>query len=303
MRFPTTAVCLVLLGLTLVCDGRPAWADGQPMTVASLADGKPIAITYYPVDEKAEGEPEDAPVVILIHGTQKDRLFWEKAPTNLGEPTAVLLSRAGFAVVTIDMRGYGESRAAAGRRVNPQAYYGDLEAVKKFLLDEHQQKRLNINKIGVVAAGDFSAIAATWAAGDWRKPDYDDAIRPSERTPRGRDVQAVALLSPSLSMSREKTAPAIRYLADPARGVSLLVLSGEDDPRDKGAFDDLSRLMNADKEPTDNLYAIRYKTAFHGTDLLGQRNLPTERDLFAFLTKYLKEVESPWVDRRSRLER
>ena len=293
-----TAALIAAAGSASAQDG------GEAISLKSVADGKTIAGSYYAPRGGGAAESEDAPVVILIHGETDDRLVWERKPTSVdGKPAADVLSGAGFAVVTIDMRGYGESKEAGSRRPNPNAMLGDLEAVKQFLMEKHEKKELNINKLGIVAAGDFAPIAAAYAEYDWKKPDYDDALSPAERTPRGRDVQALVLLSPAAAVGRTKTGTALRTLTDPRAGVGVFIINGSDDPRNRGVASDLGRTIQHDKDPQDNKYFHEYETAFHGTDLVGQRGLMTEREMFGFLSKYLKDLDKPWVDRRSKLSR
>src|SRR5690606_16844508 len=46
-------------------------------TLRSEADGHPIHISYFPAVPKSGGA-ENAPVVILLHGKDGDRLVWEQ---------------------------------------------------------------------------------------------------------------------------------------------------------------------------------------------------------------------------------
>jgi hypothetical protein len=106
--------------------------------------------------------------------------------------------------VTVDLRKHGESKTADEQdsTLRPNDYAamrGDLQAVKNFLLAEHQEKKLNISKLGIIAADDMCPVAATFTQDDWLIPPYDDApvTDPAARTPRGQDVRALVLLSPS----------------------------------------------------------------------------------------------------------
>ena len=152
---------------------------------ARLADRRRLAdiyITYYPAFAQKESIARNTPVVILLHGDKENRLVWE------GEKgLAPRLQREGFAVITVDLRKHGQStnvgRAsgdspAGGKSTegtNLQSVdYGnmvdqDLEAVKKFIYEQHQAKRLNMNKIGIVAAETSAAIAVCFAANDWKR--------------------------------------------------------------------------------------------------------------------------------------
>ena len=190
----------VCVATVFICSTLPAVAQetvARTVVVNSEADGLPIAATYWPADPgKVASGTENAAVVILLHGANGDRLVWEKKPTIFEKkPFAEVLHNEGFAVVTVDLRGHGESPLPDGRPVRAADYQpmlGDLEAVKKFLMDEHTAKRLNINKLGIVAADDSVPVAMEYTQYDWKKPDYDDAPTASQRTPRGRDVRGAS---------------------------------------------------------------------------------------------------------------
>src|SRR5690606_1715727 len=106
--------------------------------------------------------------------------------------------KLGLAVVTVDMRKHGESKTSPAGRTETvmrhedyqHMWQGDLEAVKQFLMEEHKQRKLNVNKLAIIAAGEMAPIAARFTVFDWSKPPYDDAPIPRERTPRGQDVRA-----------------------------------------------------------------------------------------------------------------
>src|SRR5690606_10555327 len=116
---------------------------------------------------------------ILLHGKGGDRLVWEqKGAGATGKSFAAVLQDQGYAVVSVDLRKHGESKREDDKELRPDDYramVGDLEAVKKFLLAEHQEKKLNINKLGIIAADDMAPVAVTFAQIDWQKKPYDDA--------------------------------------------------------------------------------------------------------------------------------
>lgn len=302
--YVVSAVSLAAVGLFVIAASAAQAEDPQTIVMASTFDEVEFTVAYY--ESIIEGEQRaESPVAILIHGGNDDRLIWEKKPTNTKtrQPLAPLLNELGYAVVAIDMRGHGDSKAAAQRgRPNYQAMVGDLEAVKSFLLEQHQARQLNVSKIGIVAADEFAPVAAAFAEYDWKKPDYDDAIVASERTPRGRDVQAIALLSPESVAGPLRLTPTLKYLTDPRVDVAVLLLAGADDPRDKRTTRNLSRVILADQAPDDRRFAQFYETKFHGTELIGQQ-LRTEVHLLNFLELYVKGGGSEWRDRVSRLSR
>src|SRR5690606_3618001 len=144
------------------------------------------------------------------------------------------LQNLGYAVATVDLRKHGESVSGGGTpsdtAVRLEDYQnmwaGDLEAVKQFLMEEHHQRKLNINKLAIVASDEFAPIAAQYAVADWAKRPYDDApaTSPNERTPRGQDVRALVFLSPSGNAGSVNLMNSLKTLRDPRLGIAVLVL-------------------------------------------------------------------------------
>ena len=304
-RFSPRVLCVVAAVLAVVATPAQAQPEGEKQRLLSATDNEEFVINYFPTKAKGS-EAMDAPVLILIHDSKADRLVWEKRRTNTESqaPMVEILGEEGYAVVTLDMRGQGENKDAGRRgRPNFKAMLGDLEAIKNFLLTEHQSKKLNINKLGIVAVDDFAPVATTYADIDWSKPDYDDAITASERTPRGRDVRTLVLFSPALASGGLKTANTLRELTAPSREVAICIFYGESDPRDRNDSEKLISLIGANDKADDNLFAQKIPTKFHGSNLFGQKQFITERQMLDFLDKNLKQLDSPWRDRRSKLER
>lgn len=307
-------------------------ANATAETLSSLADGLPIHITYVAADPaRVEGALENAPVVILIHGLNGNRLVWENKPTNFRkQPMVNVLRENGYACVTVDMRGHGESPLKTGKPVGNADYpamLGDIEAVKEFLMKEHQEKRLNINKLGIVAADDMTPVALQYAEADWKKPDYDDAPVPSRRTPRGRDVRGLVLLSPVNQAGRLSAPRAANFLKRPDVAIGIFVAVGSEDRLDGGFAERLAKQFQA--KPVEELNAKApesaespapspidqkktfvppvvigtYNTPLRGTDLIGQPGMLTELHIMQFLDKSVKELEIPWRNRKSRIAR
>ena len=163
--------------LTLFCLGGSdsfAQAAGQQAAssntreekLAAESDGWPIHATYY---ESAAGK--ESPVVILLAGAEgldkkdaRNRRVWQN--------TALALQKSGFAVMTVDLRKHGDSIPEATEadspllKMVPNDYVfmtaRDMEAVKTFLLNEHQSEKLNIRKTGIVAVGSSAMVAAAF---------------------------------------------------------------------------------------------------------------------------------------------
>lgn len=284
-------------------------------------DGGTIHATYY---KSPRGK--DAPVVVLLHMKDGNRFIWQ----NKGG-LAERLQEQGYAVLTVDLRFHGESKGAANPgnvnqpdkdkdkkkgagakkpaagagELKPADYKAmaemDMEAVKKFIFEEHQAENLNMNKMGIVGAEMGASVATYYAAIDWAKTPYDDG-QPGFKTPRGQDVRALVLISPQSSFHGLVMSPALNELRSNQFGVAFLVCVGKDDPQDKNQakkiFDQASALPESDKR----MYKYEYPGKLRGTDLLGRR-LGIEEHIMSFFEKHLRELDSPWRDRESRLNR
>jgi dienelactone hydrolase len=122
MRLAVSALILLFAGI------RAAAAEpvtGMPATVAA-PDGTRLAVTYY------SGE-KPGPGILLLHQCNRDRSSW----STLAER----LARAGFHVLTMDYRGYGESGGkrylelpiTEQTRLTAEVWPGDVDAAFAYL--------------------------------------------------------------------------------------------------------------------------------------------------------------------------
>jgi hypothetical protein len=309
LRATLPAAGLALASLLLSAPAVHAQsAQVQTRVLKSEADGHPIHITYFPAVPKTGGT-ENSPVVILLHGKDGDRLVWEqKGAGATGKSFAAVLQDQGYAVISVDLRKHGESKVDADmptlRPNDYRAMLGDLEAVKKFLFDEHMDKKLNMNKTAIVAADDMAPVAVTYAQIDWQKKPYDDApvTDPAARTPRGQDIRALVLLSPSQNAGSLNVLGPLRTLRDPRLGVALLVVYGTQDSDDKGVSQRVYQNMTGPPQNKDRVEIKEFPVKFRGTDLTA-KNIFVEVPILQFLDKHLLQLDSEWRDRRSRLQR
>lgn len=314
-RFPghvlrlACGVGMVLAGSAAVGQtAAPRAVVSQEMVVT--ADGWTIPITYY---HSPQGK--ESPVVVLLHQEKGQRLDWEKS----GFPKT--LQQAGFAVVVPDLRKHGEARhiterAAAGD-LRPPDYkaiasvvpMGDLEAVKRFLLEEHQRGNLNIARTGLVVASDLTAPALIWVEADWAKVPYNDAPTLAASTPRGQDVKAIILLSPRERVSGLSATGPVKALAS-LPGIAFLILYSENtaDARDaERIHETLTMVPGGDRR----VYEKKYPGKLRGMDLLSEplKSQKVDDLMLGFLEKHLKNLaHAPmlnieWRDRRSRVDR
>ncbi|MSR57283.1 MAG: alpha/beta fold hydrolase [Planctomycetaceae bacterium] len=326
-------LCFAAVGLALLCglwgppvnDSRAAQKDKKSDEPAVAPERKSlqtkdrgaIHITYY-----RSNAGKNSPVVVLLHMSDGNRLLWEG--TN---GFAELLQHEDFAVVTVDLRHHGESKAggataggnanqghdkkkagkvAAGPELKPADYKAmveyDMAAVKNFIYEEHQAGNLNMNKLGIVGPEMGASVAFEYAAVDWNKSPHNDG-QPGFQTPRGQDVRALVLISPQTSFQGLKISKIVKELRDPRRGIAFLVCFSKDDPDDKGQAQVIFDQLKVRAEDDKRMYKYDFDGKLRGTQLLGSRGGKFEQTMLAFFNEHLKKLDSPWRDRESKLER
>lgn len=285
--------------------GTPAATGkkGDPVdSKLNTGDGQ-IHVTYF---ESTAGK--EAPVAILLTSTDgpekkdaRNRRIWL--------PTAQALQKNGFAVITVDLRKHGDSvppgeESAAKLKSSANDYQMmagvDLETVKAFLMEEHHAQKLNIRKLSIVSMGSSSMVAAAFAVSDWAKPPYPDAPADALKTPRGQDVQAIVMYSPNANVKGLNFNTVMKSLKPLQVAVYVVASSSvKDDTR------------NADKifkavELKDEQFKEYRKTTLVSGDvhaegfLEGRFAEATTKDIVDFLTKNVKELPAPWVERVDR---
>jgi pimeloyl-ACP methyl ester carboxylesterase len=305
------AVLFVLLSasplVAQVQSGRQTKGESK---VLNAVDGWPIHVTYY-----ASNSGREAPVAMLIAGAEgtegnqsRTRRVWDN--------TALYLQRAGYAVVTVDLRKHGDSVAPAEVTnaaltklgINDYGWMAsrDLEAVKDMLIAEHVAENLNIRKLGVVTAGSSSMVAAAFAVADWAKPPYADAPAPlagapDMRTPRGQDVRALMMFSPKANVRGINTLAVMRAL----RGLEVAVYifaskNGREESRDAQRLYKFVELRGEEFQERRKLSLANAKAS--GEDFLEARYADdTNKLIKEFLDKNVKELDQPWQSRTNRL--
>jgi dienelactone hydrolase len=176
----------------------PSSGGEQKVTIDS-PDGLKLVGTLYPA------EKPNSPAVLLLHQWQSDRHSYDAFATRL--------QAKGFAVLSVDGRGFGEStKMADGKNVAPErtdaavrTMLSDVGAAFDYL---RKQKNVDPERVGIVGASYGSSLAIIYAA--YRS-----------------NVKAVVLLSPGLNyFGNMQTEPAVKKYAD--RGPLLLVAAADD---------------------------------------------------------------------------
>lgn len=305
-----TLMLVVWMGLACVGAVVRAEPTFRAETV-SAPDKFPIRFTYYPaiVDkEKNPAGPSESGVIILLHGDKGSRNNWDKETAPAGQKTfPTVLQEQGYAVVSVDLRKHGQSVIEGQQEpVQTEDYLkmaaGDLKAVKDFIQVEHQAKNLNMGKMAVVGVGFSAPVAAAFSQFDWEQPPHDDSPVPAQRTPRGQDVKALAFLSPDATAGRLSLNKSLVYLTK--QNLAFLLIAGKQDPADKGAAKSAFKACGGGTKRTENrAYLYEPEMKYRGTDMFGKTNQAIENTVLKFLELHIKNINVPWTDRRSRLER
>ncbi len=304
--------CAVILGLAVsatdvLAQSRDAVTD-QTLTAA---DGWPINITYY-----ASSGGKESPVAILIPSAEgidesasRTRKAWDSV--------ARVLQKKGFAVVAVDLRKHGDSvpvvdeadRAKVTRLVqNDYALMAtqDLEAVKDFLLTEHQQEKLNIRKLGIAAAGSSCMVASAFALNDWLKKPWPDAPTLAARTPKGQDVRALFMLSPKSPVRGINTTSIMRGVADPLKGIAVNVYynsTDRDETKSAEAVFKFLELKNTEDDAR-KIFGEEGDKKYSAEGFLQDKaKTAMEGKVSEFFEKFVKQREDPWKTRTSALSR
>ena len=285
----------------------PAGTNNESVTdeILTTADGWPIHVTYY-----ASTFGKESPAVILLPGAEgpdkkdvRNRRVWQTA--------ALTLQKNGFAVISVDLRKHGDSLpVAAGAdapaiKMNANDYVAmataDLEAVKAFLLDQHKNEKLNIRKLGVVSVGSSAMVSAAFAVADWAKKPYPDGPTPETSTPRGQDVRALIMYSPNSAVKNINPNTVLKTIKGLQIAVHVVASKDvEDDARHAEKIFKGVELRGEEYKDVRKITLAAGKTRAEGF-LEGTFGEATNKDIVAFLTKNLKDLDSPWaarIDRR-----
>jgi len=275
-------------------------------------DGLVLRYTYYP----GRGDNKTVPI-ILLHGFKEQR--------GVYDAFASYLQRQGHAVIVPDLRGHGDSTRFADTekpalddpdRLKSTDFVGmnlyDLEAIKKILVDKHNEGELNIELLCVMAADVSTIVAVNWAVQDWSWPQL-----PSIK--QGQDVKALVLLSPERSFKGYNCTRALATDLMRAKfptKLSILIAVGQKNPEERrearNLFNQLERAYPKPELPADPTPEDRFKEQFlfwapantdlQGTDLLDSRLELGVAEFIADFVKYrLAETvdKYPWRERRS----
>ena len=258
-------------------------------------DGVDLKATYFASTKGKEAVP-----IVLLH--------MYKGNGGDYRELALALQKLGHAVVVPDLRGHGASTEVRGSQKPLEAdrfgkrdfeamVQGDMEAVKKFLLEKNNAEELNIEKLCVVGAEMGANVALDWARVDWSWPLLATGKQ-------GQDVKALVLISPEWSFRGLSVQPALTF--PPIRSkLSIMIIVGADD---RSANRDAVRLQKAleryHPEPPKEKWAeekdfwfFPLKTKLQGTKMLDVNELGVGAKIATFIKWRLEDKTFPWRNR------
>lgn len=225
---------------TLLPTSTPVYT--QHVVELTAPDGITLKGTYFP---PADPSPEPAPALLLLHMAYGNRQNWEDF--------AQTAQKAGYAALTVDMRGHGES---GGKQGFTPILDTDVDTSLAWLM---AQPNIDVTKIGIAGA----SVGANLA------------LRAGAAHP---EVKSVALLSPGLAYWKIDTPDALT-----AYGRRPILLIASD--KDKYSADSIKTLGAQASGPQ---HLKLYSGTAHGTELF-----QAQPDLPALLLNWFNTTLSP----------
>lgn len=215
-------------------------------------DGVSIIGSYYsPLKVVNNASSITTPTIILLHMLGRDRNTWNTFASTLSQ-------KVGFAVLSIDLRGHGESVTQNDQTISFQSFTPDdynkmvldVKAAKQFVITN---KHANPNNVSIVGASIGANVALNYAAMD-----------PT--------IKSVVLLSPGLNYRGVSTEQAItQYKNHP---IYIAATEGDSEAADSSKI--LCEKIKCDAD----LKIYSTGSDSHGTNMFSDQSLnPPLQDL------------------------
>jgi pimeloyl-ACP methyl ester carboxylesterase len=293
--------------------GRPPQPELHSLTTK---DGVELAITYYPSNAGVQATP-----VIMLHDFNETRAVFGPLARMLQNPPQDLADdlppRAGpiqsRAVVTVDLRGHGESKSAYlldgsaleldASRFELEDFQDmvllDMEAVRAFLVERNDAGALNLNKLCVVGAGMGANVALTFAARDW-------AIPSLIARKQSQDVKALALISPRRNFHGLSSIEPLKFPPVQQR-LSVFLAYGAGDPKVAKDCETMVKIFSRyhPEPPREQMaelkdfFVFAPQTPRQGSELLTSPDFDLAPKIAEFIEMRLGRRSYPHIVRRS----
>ncbi len=301
----TIGCCLLALAFAM-CGGLPSSAYAQdegelpePVDVQlETSDGVALSAVFYPGTNEKETVP-----VILVHA-------WQEKRQTMIAMAAHLQAQFGYAVMVPDLRGHGDSMKTVGgdeldrdRWRGPQltAVLEDIEACKKYLINENNQGNLNIDMLSIVADRESTILATTWTLRDW-------SYAPLGSIKQGQDVKALVMLNPMRNFKGLNGNDAYQndlYTGRTGAAFPVLIASTRDKSRDaKNISERMMRGRKSLDAPDKALETVRYQVESSRRVIKSRKNgdRMLSMDIGKFIEKqvYQRRHDFRWAERGSK---
>ncbi len=313
-HFLVLVIVVLTIGTSAIAQAQRNRPIPPPENVTlTTDDGVQLQITYY-----ASGEGKEAPVVVMLPDYKGSRAIFAPLARRLQAPDDDG-DQVSYAVVTVDLRGHGEStrqifmdgseQVLDAAKLNKDDFLAmvalDMKAVRKFLLAKNDAGDLNLNKLCLLGTGLGASVAANWAATDWAWP-------PLAIGKQGQDVKSLVLISPrwkSHGLSMQDVLRPGPYKEEFKRYVAWMLIFGEETLRAKNdsgrIFKQLERyhpdVKDAAPGDVNDLMLLGWASGLQGDALLSKVGTPLYDQIVAFLDKNVAKQDFPWINRRDRL--
>jgi pimeloyl-ACP methyl ester carboxylesterase len=262
-------------------------------------DGFSLAATYYPSNQGKKAVP-----VVLLHSFDGDRQEFG----DLGE----YLQKQGYAVLAPDLRWHGKSDTQNGVTIKIDEtkmptdefinmYSHDMEAIRKFLVKENDEGKLNLNALAIVGS-EMGASVALYFTG------YNNCflarVEPGLHRMPSPDVKGLVLISPAVSnpptlsiVKGLSTYPVLKS------DLPMMILVGNGNRKALADADRISKLIkpyhpepkNAQKR---TFFYFKLDTTLEGGKLFKAPELKINDIIAKFLETCLVDPSYPWRERR-----
>jgi hypothetical protein len=320
---PERLACGTLLGLVLL--GTPPCgraAEGERVRFETV-DQVEIHGTYF-----ASPKGKKGPCALLLHaiGGNSQQEGWEDLAKKLQEK--------GFAVLTFDFRGHGDSTT-----INPMVFWNypsnrgirgfrpgkpkdqisikdftnayqflslvdDIAAAKRFLDKRNDSEECNSSNVAVIGAETGATLGALWIYSEWQRNHMVQGFPLVQGAPQkeGKNISCAVYLtiSPTIGLGGMKmTVPVESWLRarEVKEKVPMYFLFGDQDKRARSyAERNVNALLANNKKMTLTGWHEIKGTKLAGRELLGKASLDTDKLIVTYVTKVTEQLGvHPWT--------
>jgi pimeloyl-ACP methyl ester carboxylesterase len=277
---------------------------GLPIELSGMdletRDHVQLSATFYPGFEH-----EDTIPIILLHDYEGSRLDFQKLAEDLVPK--------GYALMMPDLRGHGESTTQRIQHPRTGAImeteidaddFGppdfqrmrsyDMQVIRRYLLEQNNEGKLNLNRLVLVGAGTGANIAMEWAVTDWISAPNYPGIKQSC------DVKGIVLLSPYMSSPGFRAMDSARHEVLQEQ-IAIFIGVGKRHSRRSDA-ERIMRLLQGPsvrgEEPDNRIRLISYDTKEQAEELTKDPRIPFSDHLEQFINTRVVEgfPDAVWME-------